>query len=66
MFSGALSIRFFRVQMIIAGGMGQRAHGLFAEQGVQVIIGAPSESPEKLVTDYMGGNMITGANTCDH
>jgi len=52
--------------MIIAGGLGQRAHGLFAEQGIQVIIGAPAEAPEKLVADYLGGTLVTGENTCDH
>jgi predicted Fe-Mo cluster-binding NifX family protein len=52
--------------MVIAGGMGQRAHGLFAEQGMQVIVGAPAETPEKLVADYMGGNLIPGKNNCDH
>jgi predicted Fe-Mo cluster-binding NifX family protein len=54
------------VNLIIAGGMGQRAHGLFAEQGVQVVVGAPSDVPERLVADYMGGTLVTGANTCDH
>jgi predicted Fe-Mo cluster-binding NifX family protein len=54
------------VTAIIAGGMGQRAHGLFAEQGVQVIIGAPAEDPEKLVTDYLGGTLTVGENICDH
>jgi predicted Fe-Mo cluster-binding NifX family protein len=54
------------VNTIIAGGMGQRAHGLFAEQGVQVIIGAPAEAPEKLIADYLGGTLQAGANICDH
>jgi predicted Fe-Mo cluster-binding NifX family protein len=54
------------VNVIIAGGMGQRAHGLFAEHGVQVIVGAPAQTPEKLVADYLGGDLATGENTCDH
>jgi predicted Fe-Mo cluster-binding NifX family protein len=54
------------VNTIIAGGMGQHAHGLFAEQGVQVIVGAPAETPEKLIADYLGGTLQTGANACDH
>ncbi len=54
------------VTTIIAGGMGQRAHGLFAEQGVQVVIGAPADTPEKLVTEYLGGTLVTGQNICDH
>lgn len=54
------------VNMIIAGGMGSRAQGLFAEQGIQVLVGAPAESPEKLVTDFMAGSLKSGDNVCDH
>jgi Mrp family chromosome partitioning ATPase/predicted Fe-Mo cluster-binding NifX family protein len=51
---------------IIAGGMGQRAQGLFAENGIKVIVGAPVESPENLVNSYLQGTLQTGANVCDH
>ena len=52
--------------VIIAGGMGGRAQSLFAEQGIDVIIGAPSEEPEKLVLANLDGNLETGDNICDH
>ena len=52
--------------MIIAGGMGQRAQGLFAQQGMQVVLGAPADTPEKVVSDYLAGTLIVGANVCDH
>jgi len=52
--------------MIIAGGMGQRALGLFAEQGIQVVLGAASETPERLVSDYLAGALQVGENACDH
>jgi Mrp family chromosome partitioning ATPase/predicted Fe-Mo cluster-binding NifX family protein len=52
--------------VIIAGGMGQRAQALFAEAGIQVIIGAPAEAPEMLVQQYMAGTLVSGANSCDH
>ena len=51
---------------IIAGGMGQRAQVLFSEQGIQVLVGAPSETPEKLVTKYLEGTLQGGENACDH
>lgn len=54
------------VNIIIAGGMGQRAQKLFAENGIQVIVGAPVEAPEKLVDDYLAGTLQTGNNLCDH
>ena len=52
--------------VIIAGGMGGRAQGLFAEHGINVIIGAPSEQPDKLVLAHLGGDLDTGDNICDH
>jgi predicted Fe-Mo cluster-binding NifX family protein/predicted RNA-binding Zn-ribbon protein involved in translation (DUF1610 family) len=52
--------------MIIAGGMGQRAQGLFTEQGIQVVVGAPAETPEKLAADYLSGTLQAGENVCDH
>lgn len=52
--------------IIIAGGMGSRAQGLFAQQGIQVLVGAPAETPEKLVADFMNGKLQTGENVCDH
>jgi Mrp family chromosome partitioning ATPase/predicted Fe-Mo cluster-binding NifX family protein len=52
--------------MIIAGGMGQRAQGLFAEQGIQVVLGAPADTLERLVGDYLAGTLQVGENVCDH
>jgi predicted Fe-Mo cluster-binding NifX family protein len=52
--------------VIIAGGMGGRALGLFAEQGIEVAVGAPREEPEKLVEAYLAGTLRTGENVCDH
>ena len=54
------------VTRIIAGGMGQHAQALFAEQGIEVIVGAPVESPEKLVAQYLAGALSVGGNACDH
>lgn len=53
-------------KMIIAGGMGQRAQELFAQQGIQVVVGAPAEEPEKLIADFFAGLLQTGVNACDH
>ena len=54
------------VNLIIAGGMGQRALGMFTEQGIRVITGAPNQEPVALVQGYLAGNLITGPNVCDH
>jgi len=52
--------------VIIAGGMGQRAQALFAEQGIKVVVGAPAETPETLVAAFLAGTLTSGRNACDH
>ena len=52
--------------VIIAGGMGSRAQGLFAQQGITVVVGAPSEEPEAIVRAYLDGTLETSGNICDH
>jgi ATP-binding protein involved in chromosome partitioning len=51
---------------ILAGGMGQRAQGLFAEQKIQVMVGLPAETPDALVKQYLAGTLQAGENVCDH
>ena len=55
-----------KVDVIIAGGMGQRAQQLFSGQGIQVIVGAPAEEPEALAKAFLNGTLQSGANACDH
>ncbi|MBW1997417.1 MAG: P-loop NTPase [Deltaproteobacteria bacterium] len=52
--------------VIIAGGMGSRAQQLFRESGIEVVTGAPMDSPEALVNQYLSRTLITGPNVCDH
>jgi len=52
--------------VIIAGGMGQRAISLFDQSGISVIVGAPSLEPEELVKNYLEDKLVTGGNVCDH
>jgi predicted Fe-Mo cluster-binding NifX family protein len=52
--------------VIIAGGMGQRAQGLFQENGIQVVVGAPTGTPEEIATQYLAGTLVSGMNVCDH
>jgi ATP-binding protein involved in chromosome partitioning len=53
-------------ELIIAGGMGGRAQGLFTQNGIQVVVGAPAEAPETLVAAYLDGSLRSGENFCDH
>jgi len=51
---------------IIAGGMGARAQNLFAANNIHVIVGAPSNTPEELVSMFCSGTLVSGDNICDH
>jgi ATP-binding protein involved in chromosome partitioning len=53
-------------ELIIAGGMGGRAQGLFQQQNIAVIVGAPSDAPEAVAAAYLEGTLQTGTNVCDH
>ncbi len=53
-------------EIIIAGGMGQRAQMLFAQNGISVLVGAPASSPETLVQAWLAETLETGQNLCDH
>ena len=52
--------------VIITGGMGTRARQLFTQSGITVIVGAPAETPDKIVSAYLDGTLQTGNNICAH
>jgi predicted Fe-Mo cluster-binding NifX family protein len=53
-------------KLVIAGGMGRRAQDIFAEHGIEVIVGAPDDTPESIVKSYLAGTLTAGENICDH
>ena len=52
--------------MIVAGGMGQRAKDLLAENGIQVVVGATGGTPDEIVNAYLCDTLQVGENACDH
>jgi len=52
--------------LIIAGGMGQRARTIFDANGIEVIVGAPAGEPREIVQSYLDGELASGVNACDH
>ena len=51
------------VDVVIAGGMGGRAQELFAEQGIEVIVGAAGEC-EQAATGYLDGSLKSTESVC--
>ncbi len=54
------------INIIIAGGIGQRAIQLFDNYGIKVLTGAPKKHAEQLVKDYLNGTLKNGENVCQH
>lgn len=52
--------------VILAGGMGQRAQSLFAQNNIKVVTGAPAMDAAAAVEAYLNNSLVTGDNACDH
>jgi ATP-binding protein involved in chromosome partitioning len=55
-----------QVDVIIAGGMGQRAQQLFAQNNIKVVVGASGQRAEELALAYLDNTLEVGDNICDH
>ena len=53
------------VQCIIAGGMGPRAQALFAQKGIETILGVQGTIDEA-IQKYLNQNLETGEDLCNH
>jgi predicted Fe-Mo cluster-binding NifX family protein len=54
------------VELVIAGGMGQRAQMLFNENNINLIVGATDNTTQELVEQYLNNQLESGRNICDH
>ena len=53
-------------EMVLAGGMGQKARVILEKQKVQVMTGTPGLSPREAVAMWHRGELNGDANFCDH
>ena len=54
------------IEVIISGGMGQKALDLFAQNNIEVCMGVDAAAPAQLVEKYLSDQLQTGQNLCDH
>lgn len=59
-------LRELGVQVVIAGGIGHRALGLFAQHGITVRAGLPSAPVAALVAAYLAGQLVRPPDGCEH
>lgn len=53
------------VDVIIAGGMGPRAQGLFSERGIKTVVGV-SCSVDEAIRGYLDGTLKPRESSCEH
>jgi len=53
------------VTIVIAGGIGGRAVQIFAAKGIEVLSGAPIQTPEELAASYLSGNLVSSGSLCE-
>jgi len=61
--------RFLRdlgVNIIIAGGMGNRAQNLFTQNNIEVYYGVQAQDLKELVRTCISNELKSGENLCDH
>lgn len=54
------------VGVVLARGMGSRAHQLFAQHGIEVMVGVAAEAAREAAAAYLAGSLESGPNRCDH
>lgn len=55
-----------QVQLVLAGGIGQRAIGLFEQNNIKVLPGVQSIKALDAVNAYLEDNLSLKSNACDH
>lgn len=53
------------VRVIVAGGMGPRAQGLFAQKGIDTIIGIQG-TVDEAIDKFLSQELVPGEDLCDH
>ena len=54
------------VNVVIGGGMGNRAQSLFHQNSIDVYYGVTITDPDEIVKTYLAGDLESGVNLCDH
>jgi Mrp family chromosome partitioning ATPase/predicted Fe-Mo cluster-binding NifX family protein len=52
--------------VVLVGGISEKAQGLLRANGIEVVIGAHTEAPEYLARQYLERILVSGADICDH
>ncbi len=54
------------VDIVLAGGIGQKAVQLFQQYNILPVIGVPEKPVKELIIDFLEGRIESGVNQCSH
>lgn len=57
-------LRQHGTEVVLAGGMGPRAVGIFAQHGIEVVLGVQGEDPDLIVERYLQGTLEATGEAC--
>ncbi len=55
-----------KVTELITGGIGPKAVDILNSRNINVFTGAPVESPQQIIKDFLSNTLKTTANMCNH
>ena len=56
----------YETELLIAGGIGNRARELLVANGISVLAGVDGGEPMDLVDRFLQDSLVEGENVCDH
>ena len=59
-------LREMGVNVVVGGGMGNRAQDLFHQNCIDVYYGVTIADPDTVIETYLAGDLESGVNLCDH
>jgi predicted Fe-Mo cluster-binding NifX family protein len=54
------------VNVVLTGGIGQKAVQLFQQYNIIPVIGVPEKPAKELIVDFVEGRIESGLNQCSH
>jgi len=56
----------FGVDIMLVGGVGQKAISIFEANNIEIIMGVTKEDPKDIIQEYIEGKLVSSGSACNH